>query len=116
MGLRIALSNSNLFSIDSCDLLPSSQYILLNGFGLRVTLNLNLTCLHVALIVSFSFFLLFHPRDYYKLSLCATVSNTFDNLWKSWRAPAQWRLLYKLQYNLMSLVASMLGCFPILFG
>jgi len=26
-------------------------------------------------------FLLFHPRDYYKL--CVTRSNTFDNLWKS---------------------------------
>jgi len=29
MGLRIALYNSNLFSIDSCDLLPRNQYILL---------------------------------------------------------------------------------------
>jgi len=28
MGTRIALYNSNLFSIDSCDLLPSSQYML----------------------------------------------------------------------------------------
>jgi len=30
MTLRIVLYNSILFSIDSCDLLPSSQYILLN--------------------------------------------------------------------------------------
>jgi len=35
---------------------------------------------------------LFHPRNYYKLSLCVTFSNTFDNLWKSWRAYAQWRM------------------------
>jgi len=27
------------------------------------------------------FFFLFHPRDYYKLSLCVTFANTFDNLW-----------------------------------
>jgi len=27
IGLKIALYNSNLFSVDSCDLLPSSQYI-----------------------------------------------------------------------------------------
>jgi len=44
-------------------------------------------------------FSLFHPRNYYKLSLCAAFNNTFDNLWKSWRAYAQWRLLYKVQYN-----------------
>jgi len=25
-------------------------------------------------------FFLFNPRNYYKLSLCATFSNTFDNL------------------------------------
>jgi len=25
-------------------------------------------------------FFLFRPRDYYKLSLCITFSNTFDNL------------------------------------
>jgi len=28
------------------------------------------------------FCFLFHPRDYYKLSLGVTFSNTFDNLWK----------------------------------
>jgi len=42
---------------------------------------------------------LFHPRYYYKLSLCAPFSNTFDNSWKSWKAYAQWRMLYKLQYD-----------------
>jgi len=31
----------------------------------------------------FTDFFLFHPRDYYKLSLCVTFGNTFDNLWKS---------------------------------
>jgi len=41
----------------------------------------------------------FHSRNYYKLSLCVTFGNTFDNLWKSWRAYAQWRMLYKLQYD-----------------
>jgi len=30
IGLRIALYNSNLLSIDSCDSLPSIQYILLS--------------------------------------------------------------------------------------
>jgi len=30
IGLKMALYNSNLFSINSCDLLPSSQYILLS--------------------------------------------------------------------------------------
>jgi len=27
-------------------------------------------------------FLLFHSRNYYKLSLCVIFSNTFDNLWR----------------------------------
>jgi len=27
-------------------------------------------------------FFLFHPRNYYKLSLCVTFSNKFDNLCK----------------------------------
>jgi len=62
-----------------------------------------------------------------------TFSNAFDNLWKSWRAYAQWRMLYKLRYDqihkswgnflfsrrvvptsFMKLVASMLGYFSIL--
>jgi len=38
----------------------------------------------VSLAESFNFvskvFFLFHARDYYKLSLCVTFSNTFDNL------------------------------------
>jgi len=42
------------------------------------------------------FFFLLHPKSYYNLSLCVTFSNTFDNLWKSWRVRAQWHILYKL--------------------
>jgi len=43
-----------------------------------------------------SCFFLFHPKNYYKLSLCVTFSNTFDNLCNSWRIYAQWRLFYKI--------------------
>jgi len=32
IALRIALHNGNLFSVDSCDLLPRSQYIFLTCF------------------------------------------------------------------------------------
>jgi len=49
-------------------------------------------------LANVSFFFLFHPRNYYKLSLCVIFSNTFDNFWKSQRAYAQWRMLYKLRY------------------
>jgi len=34
-------------------------------------------------LCSIFIFFLFHPRNYYKLSLCVTFNNTFDNLWKS---------------------------------
>jgi len=42
------------------------------------------------------FFCLLHPKKYYKLSLRVTFSNTFENLYKSCGAYAQWRILYKL--------------------
>jgi len=48
-------------------------------------------------------FFLFYSRDYYKLSLCVTFSDTFDNLWKSRRAYTQWRVFYKLLYDQISL-------------
>jgi len=44
-------------------------------------------------------FFLFHPRDYYKLSFIVTFNDTFGNLWKLWRVYAQWRMLYKLEYD-----------------
>jgi len=47
------------------------------------------------MIKIFNRFFLFHPKDDYKLSLCITFSNIFDNLWKSWRL-YDWRLLYKI--------------------
>jgi len=51
-------------------------------------------------------FFLFRPRSYYKLSLCVTFGNTFNNLCKSWRAYVQWRVVLT---SFMKLVASMLG-------
>jgi len=69
-------------------------------------------------------FFLFHPGNYYKLSLCVTFSNTFDNLCKSWRAYAlenYGTIRYTSLFNrhvvftsFMSLVANMLGCSSIL--
>jgi len=53
----------------------------------------------IVIVSAMNIFFSFHPRDYHKLSLCLTFSNTFDNLWKSRRAYSQWRMLYKLQYD-----------------
>jgi len=39
-------------------------------------------CKPVRSIIGIYIFL-FHPRDYYKLPLCVTFINTFDNLYKS---------------------------------
>jgi len=41
-------------------------------------------------------FLLFHPKNYYKLSLRVTFSNTFDNLYKSYM-PVD---IYSINYSL----------------
>jgi len=64
-----------------------------NGIAMsQIVLRLWLSCILLFLssvLVSSDFFLnpliffLFHPKNYYKLSLCVTFSNTLDNLWKS---------------------------------
>jgi len=65
-------------------------------------------------------FFLSHPRNYYKLSLCVTFSNTLDNLWKSWRAVRSdtqvSNFLFSLRVVLTfftRLIATMLFLYPV---